>query len=266
LANSLVFIVLLAEISKLYARVLLAVRAPHREREARIATGDAIAAMIAHEVKQPLSAMLTRAETSVRWLGHPDPDLGKTKATLQHLVADGHRAAAIIERVRANFRKEAQIRSSIDLNGLVGETIELLGSELEHHRIEVTAEPDPKLPQVSGDRIQLQQVLVNLITNAIDSMARDGREPRVLVVRSELRHDDHVVILVSDTGPGVTAQDADLIFDPLFTTKPSGMGMGLAICRSIVEAHRGSLRLANDDPKGATFQIVLPTAADTGIW
>jgi C4-dicarboxylate-specific signal transduction histidine kinase len=146
-------------------------------------------------------------------------------------------------RVRASFRKDSQIRSSIGLNGLVDETIELLRSDLERHRIEVSAEPDAKLPQVTGNRIQLQQVLVNLIKNAIDSMAAEG-QPRLLSVRSELRRDGGVMLSVSDTGPGVKAQDADLIFNPLFTTKPSGMGMGLSICRSIIETHSGSLLLA----------------------
>jgi signal transduction histidine kinase len=264
ISSVLVLIVLLYEITAVYERLLRAIRAQRREREARLVTGDAVAATIAHEVKQPLSAMIMRAETTFRWLDRSNPDLVKAKAELKHLAADGHRAGAVIERVRANFKKDARTRTLLDVNDLISETVALVRGDLRRNRIQVRIEPSAKLPQIKGDSIQLQQVLLNLITNAIDSMAsEDG--PRILGVRSECGDDGGVMISVSDTGTGVDAQDSERIFNPLFTTKSGGMGMGLAICRSIIEAHDGRLSVHSNDPKGATFQFVLHPAADFEI-
>jgi signal transduction histidine kinase len=259
-----VFIELLCEISTIYERLLGAIRPQCREREARLVTGDAIAAMIAHEVRQPLSAIILRAETCIRRLDHSTPDLDKVKAELSRLAADGHRAVAVIERVRANFKKEALIRTLLDINGLIVEAIALLRGDLQRRRIQVRAEPNAKLPLVLGDPIQLQEVLVNLITNAIDSMASE-EGPRILDVRSSVRDDGGVLVSVSDTGVGVEAKDIERIFNPLFTTKSGGMGMGLSICRSIIEAHDGSLLVVPNNPKGATFQFVLHPTADAPI-
>ena len=264
ISSMLVLIVLLYELTAIYRRLLRAIRDHRREREARLVTGDAVAATIAHEVKQPLSAMIMRAETSIRWLDRPTPDLVKAKAELKHLTADGHRAAAVIERVRANFKKDARTRTLLNVNNLIDETVALVRGDLRQHRVQVKIEPDAILPQVKGDSIQLQQVLLNLITNAIDSMAsEDG--PRILSVRSEASDDGGVMISVSDTGTGVDAQDSERIFNPMFTTKTGGMGMGLSICRSIIEAHDGRLSVVSNDPKGAKFQFVLRPAADVEI-
>jgi signal transduction histidine kinase len=256
LSGSLVLFVLLYEITTLYARLLRAVHAQRREREARLMTGDAVAATIAHEVKQPLAGMIMNADAGLRWLDRAIPDLDEAKAAFKQIVADGHRAGAVIESIRAIFKKDVQNRTSLDINGLVGEALALVSRDLQKHRILVRAEPNEQLRQIIGDRIQLQQVLLNLITNAIDSMAAND-EPRVLSVKSETHPGGGVKISVSDTGTGIGAPDINRIFDPLFTTKPGGMGMGLAICRSIVEAHDGRLWVAPNKPQGAVFQFVL---------
>jgi signal transduction histidine kinase len=256
LSGSLLLFVLLYEITTLYAGMLRAVLAQRREREARLMIGDAVAATIAHEVKQPLSGMITNADAGLRWLDRSIPDLDEAKAAFKQIVADGHRAGAVIESIRAIFKRDARNRTSLDINELIGEALALTRDDLQRHRILVRAEPNAHVPQVRGDRIQLQQVLLNLITNAIDSMAtKDGA--RVLCVRSELHDDGGVIVSVADTGTGIGSQELERIFNPLFTTKSGGMGMGLSICRSIIEAHDGRLWVAPNKPEGAVFQFML---------
>jgi len=258
-SSILILIVLLYEITTIYARLRNAVLAQRREREARLVTGDAVAATIAHEVRQPLTAMIMRAETGFRLLDRPMPDLDKAKAEFKHIAADGQRAGAVIGRVRANFKKDTRVRTSLDVNDLIGETIGLVRGDLQRHRILVEAAPHAGLPPVTGDRIELQQVLLNLITNSIDSMAaKDG--PRILRVTSRPRDDGGVIVSIADTGTGIVPQNIDQVFNPLFTTKSGGMGMGLSICRSIIEAHEGELLVVPNRAKGAEFQFVLPAA------
>jgi signal transduction histidine kinase len=256
LSSSLVLIVLLYEIETLYARLLGAVLAQRREREARLMTGDAVAASIAHEVKQPLTAMVTSADAGFRFLNRSTPNLDKAKEAFKLIAADGHRAGEVVENIRANFRGDVRIKTSLDVNGLIREALALERRDLEKHQIRVQAEPNSQLPEVRGNRIQLQQVLINLITNAIDAMAVTA-EPRVLRVKCEPYDGGSVKVSVVDTGAGVTLHDIDRIFDPLFTTKSDGMGMGLSICRAIIEAHEGRLWFAPNSPKGAVFQFTL---------
>jgi signal transduction histidine kinase len=275
-----VMVVLLAEMARLYAglarsnallqceRMMLqrAIDAQRRERDARLITGDAVATTIAHEVKQPLSAMITRSDTGLRWLDRETPDLDKAKAGFKQIAADGHRAAAVLESIRANFRKDARVRVPFDVDNLIEEAIALLQDDLKSHRVLAKVERSARPLQVMGDRIQVQQVLLNLITNAIEAMATvDG--PRVLAVSSSLRDDGGVMISVADTGTGIDAQDVQRVFDPLFTTKSGGMGMGLSICRSIIEAHDGMLWVVPNAPRGSIFQFVLgaDTASSVGI-
>jgi signal transduction histidine kinase len=256
LSGSLLLFVLLYEITTLYARLLRAVLAQRREREARLVTGDAVAATIAHEVSQPLAAMITNADAALLWLDRAMPDLDKGKAALKRIVADGHRAGAVIGSIRAIFKKEGRNRTSLDVNDLIGEALALVRGDLQKHRILVRAETNEQLPQVIGDRVQLRQVLLNLITNAIDSMAAKD-EPRVLSVTSDVHAGGGVKVSVADTGTGIGSDDIDRIFDPLFTKKSDGMGMGLSICRSIIEAHNGRIWVAPNKPEGAVFQFVL---------
>jgi C4-dicarboxylate-specific signal transduction histidine kinase len=243
----------------LYAQLLRAVLAQRREREARLMTGDAIAATIAHEIRQPLSAMITNASAGLRLLDRSLPDLDEATAALKEIVADGHRAGAVIESIRALFKMDARSRTSLDINDIIREALVLVSGNLKMHRILVQTETNAQPLQVTGDRIQLRQVLVNLIANAIDSMAgEDG--PRVLSVKSELQ-DGSIMVSVADTGAGIGPQDVGRIFNPLFTTKSDGMGIGLSICRSVIEAHQGQLWVAGNTPRGAVFQFVLPVAA-----
>ena len=255
-ASSLVLVVLLYEIEALYARLVGAILAQQREREARRMTGDTVAAAIAHEVKQPLTAMVASANAGFRFLDRATPNYDRAKEAFKRVVADGHRAGAMVDGIRANFKNDDQARSALDVNELIRHALALEHGDLRKHGILVQAEPDSELPEVRGNRVQLQQVLLNLITNAIDAMAaRD--EPRVLLVKTGPHGGDEVVISVADTGPGIGAQDAEQIFNPLFTTKSDGMGMGLSICRAIVEAHHGRLWVTQNAPRGALFQFTL---------
>jgi signal transduction histidine kinase len=259
-SSILVLSVLLYEITTLYTQLLRAVVAQRREREARLITGDAVSASIAHEVKQPLSAMITNADAGLRWLDRSTPDFDKAKAALKRIAVDGHRAGAVIGSIRAMFKSDTRNRTPLDINELIEEVLVLLRSDLQNHRIAVQADLKPQLPQVMGDRVQLQQVLLNLITNAIESMANEDRS-RILSIASNVQ-DDGVRISVADVGKGIASHDVDRIFNPLVTTKPGGMGMGLSICRSIIEAHEGRLWVAANAPQGAVFQVLL--RADAG--
>jgi signal transduction histidine kinase len=253
LANSVVLIVLLVEISKLYARVLLAVRAQHREREARLVTGDAVAAMIAHEVKQPILSMIMRAETNLSRLDRTVPDLDKAKQDMKKIAADGRRAGLVIDSIRANFRKDAQARTSLNVDDLIEETIALVRDDLKKHRILLNTEPNAEMAEVAGDRNQLQQVLLNLVTNAIDAMAaEDGA--RVLSVRSEVC-DSEVVVSIADSGGGINSQNIERLFNPLFTTKSGGMGMGLSIAAQLLRPTTGGYGPSRIIPKALYFDL-----------
>jgi C4-dicarboxylate-specific signal transduction histidine kinase len=219
-------------------------------------TGDLVAVAIAHEVRQPLSAIITSAGAGLRFLSRTMPDLDEAKAAFKQIVADGHRAGTVIGSIRTLFKKKDPNTASLDLNDLIGETLALVREDLAKHEIRVEADLDGRLPQVIGDRIQLQQVLVNLITNAIVSMAAVGGS-RFLSVKSEMRDDGDVTVSVADTGTGIGSQDIDRIFNPLFTTKSDGMGLGLSICRSIIEAHHGRLWVSPNTPRGAVFHLAL---------
>jgi signal transduction histidine kinase len=262
-SGSLVLLVLLYEITTLYARLLRALVAERLEREARLMTGDAVSASIAHEVKQPLSGMVTNAYASLRWLDRTTPNLDEAKAALKRITVDGHRAGAMIDSIRAIFKKDAGNRTSLNINELIGEVLSLTSNDLQRHGILVQSEPNAQLPEVRGDRIQLQQVLLNLITNSIDAMAaKDGA--RVLRVRSQF-DGGGVMVSVADTGTGIGSQELERIFNPLFTTKSDGMGMGLSICRSIIEAHDGQLWAAPNKPEGAVFQFMLLADGATSV-
>ena len=265
-----VMAVLLVEMTTLYADVarsnmLLqrerqslerAVQAQLREREARLMTGDAVAASIAHELRQPLTAMVTTADAGLRFLDREVPNLDRAKESFKRIVGDGHRAGALIGTIRANFKSDVRERTSFHLEELIHEVLDLARSDLQKHRIIVQAESNGQLREVRGNRVQLQQVLLNLITNAVDAMVtRD--EPRILSVKSEVYDCDRVVISVADTGIGIGSQDIDRIFNPLFTTKSDGMGMGLSICRAIIEAHEGRLWFTPNKPRGAVFHFTL---------
>jgi signal transduction histidine kinase len=259
-SSAVVLVVMVHEITTLYVRLLHALRDQRREREARLVTGDAVAASIAHEVKQPLTAIITTADAGSFFLDRAIPDLDRVREALARIAADGHRAGAVIENIRATFRNEVRNRALLDINELIREALLLERDELRKHKILVQVEPNHHLPQVRADRIQLQQVLLNLIANAIAAMAA-REEPRILHLKSMTHADDSVMVSIADTGSGVDADDGERIFNPHFSTKPDGMGMGLSICRSIVEAHQGRLWFAPNTPQGAVFRFTLGAAA-----
>ncbi|MCL2453478.1 MAG: MASE4 domain-containing protein, partial [Alphaproteobacteria bacterium] len=260
IASSAVLILLLREITSLYSRLLRAVLAQQRERQARLVTGDAVAATIAHEVKQPLTGMITNADAGLNWLDGPSPDIDEARATLQQIIADGHRASAVIDSVRSMFKSEVKNRTSLDLQELIEEALSLSNPDLLRYRISVETSLITQLPRVGGDRIQILQVLLNLISNAIDSMAAT-KESRTLRICSKPYMSNGVLVLVADTGTGIASLDVERVFNPLYTTKSGGMGMGLPICRAIVEAHGGRLWATPNTPRGAAFQFFLPVQA-----
>jgi signal transduction histidine kinase len=262
LSSTIVLVVLLYEISMLYGALLGAVLGQRREREARLMTGDAVAATVAHEIRQPLTAMVTSADAGLRFLDRALPNLDRAKEAFKRIVADGHRAGAVVESIRANLRNDARDRTLLDVNELIHEALALERGDLQKYRVLVQAEPNKLLPQVRANHVQLQQVLLNLIKNAVDAMAaKDG--PRILRVNSEAYDGERVIVSVADTGAGVSTQNVDRIFNPLFTTKSDGMGMGLAICRAIIEAHDGRLWVAPNTPQGAVFQFTLQATRRT---
>ena len=260
ISGSLVLFVLLYEITTLYAQLLRALAAQRREREARMITGDAVAASIAHEVNQPLTGIVLRANAGLRWVEGATPNLEKVKDSFKQIVADGHRAGAIIAGIRAMYRKEPRKRVSLDINDLVAEALALALDDLTKNRIVVEIWLHSGLPKPAGDPLQLQQVVLNLIANAIDAMAASD-DTRVLSVGSEADGAGRITVWVADTGRGIASQDVERIFNPLFTTKSGGMGMGLSICRSIIEAHDGELSVAPNTPIGTVFRFVLPAEA-----
>ncbi len=260
LSASLVLIVLLAEITGLYTRLLNALLAQRREREARLLTANAVAAMIVHEIKQPLTGITARAQAGLHWLDRPVPELDAAREALRQIAANGLRAGQLLDSIRAMFRRDARSRIVIDHGLLIAEVLACLRADLKRHRIIVHTESEPDLPAIAGDPIQLRQVLVNLVTNAIDAMA-EITGPRNLSVCTTLR-DGSVRISVADSGPGIPPEDAGRIFNPFFSTKPGGMGMGLAICRSIIENHNGRLWITPNTPQGAVFNVALPTAEE----
>jgi signal transduction histidine kinase len=264
ISSSIVLVVLLHEITALYGGLLAAVMRQRREREVRLMTGDAVAASIAHEVRQPLTAMVTTADAGLRFLDRTTPNLEKAMEAFRRIAADGHRAGGVIGSIRANFKSAPHDRSTFDVKELIEEALALGSGDLQRHGITVRPRANSELPRILGNRIQLQQVLLNLISNAIDAMATKD-EPRILSIQSEVQGVDRIRISVADTGSGVSAQDADRVFNPLFTSKTDGMGMGLSICRAIIEAHEGQLSFSPNKPRGAVFQLTLrahPATAD----
>jgi len=218
-----------------------------------------MAASIAHELNQPLAAIVTNGNAGLRWLANATPDLDEVRAALQRVVSDGHRASQVIGTIRSMFKKDGQKKAPVDVNQLIQEVLGLMQDELQNQQVSLQSELEAQPMQVLGDRVQLQQVILNLITNAIDAMGSVTEHPRVLRVRSETNESDAVVVTVEDSGAGIDPKSTDRIFDTFYTTKSHGMGIGLAICRSIIEAHGGGISASPGNPHGAVFQVVLPT-------
>jgi PAS domain S-box-containing protein len=224
----------------------------------RVTTMGELTASLAHEVNQPIAAAVTNANTCLRWLMRDEPDMEEARAAATRIVKDGTRAAEIVSRIRLLFKKGTPQHELIDVNEVIREMIVLLRGEATRYSISVRTELFDDLPQVMGDRVQLQQVLMNLMMNGIDAMKQvDGT--RELAISSQQPEKEQVVVSVADTGVGLPPHQAEQIFNAFFTTKPHGTGMGLRISRSILESHGGRLWAADNPPRGATFYFTLPT-------
>jgi C4-dicarboxylate-specific signal transduction histidine kinase len=227
-------------------------------RATRVTAMGELTASLAHEVNQPIAAAVINANSCSRWLAGANPNIDEARAAAARMVEDGTRVAAIINRVGLLFRKGEGNRELVDLNDIIREMIVLLGGETAQHSVSTQLDLAPELPQTLGDRVQLQQVMMNLIMNAIDAMKEvDGR--RELAVKSERISDESIEVSVSDTGVGLPRQQ-DQIFKPFFTTKSHGTGMGLSISRTIIEAHGGRLWAADASTRGASFFVSLPVS------
>jgi PAS domain S-box-containing protein len=250
------------------------IRADHAERAlqnaqaelahvTRLTTLGELTASIAHEVNQPLAAVVANAEACLRWLDRETPDLAAARRSAEWVISEGIRASEVIRRVRTLARKTDMEKVSLDVNDVVREAVALVQRELISHRVSLRTELAPAAPKILGDRVQLQQVIINLVMNGIEAMQSVTDRPRELVIRSSQDETEQVLVSVTDCGVGISSENADRLFSAFFTTKANGMGMGLSICRSIMEALGGRLWATANISHGATFHLTLPLNADT---
>jgi C4-dicarboxylate-specific signal transduction histidine kinase len=245
------------------------IRADHAEKALRKAQAELahvtrvtmlgeMTASIAHEINQPLAAVVNAAAACRRWLDGGSPNLDEARCAVDWIINEGNRASEVIRRVRALANKTDIEKVPLDVNDVVREAIALAQRELISHRVSLRMELAPALPMILGDRVQLQQVIINLVMNGIEAMQSVMDRPRELVVGSHQNETHRVRVTVTDSGVGISAENADRLFNAFFTTKSGGMGMGLSICRSIIEAHGGRMSAADSVGPGARFQFILP--------
>jgi C4-dicarboxylate-specific signal transduction histidine kinase len=223
----------------------------------RVTTMGELTASIAHEINQPLAAVVTNANACLRWLAGPIPNLGEAREALARITRDGKRASDVIGRIRALVKKSSTEKASLDLNEAIQEVVVLVQSEIQKSGVTLQMELAIDLPQILGNRVQLQQVILNLVMNGIEAMSGVTDRSRELLIKSGQHESDKVLVAVQDSGIGIDSQNLEKIFDAFYTTKSQGMGMGLAISRSIVENHGGQLRAVPNQGPGATFQFTL---------
>jgi C4-dicarboxylate-specific signal transduction histidine kinase len=249
--------------------ITAAIRADHAEEALRKAQTELahvtrvtmlgeMTASISHEVNQPLAAVVNAAAACRRWLDGGTPNLDEARCAVDWIVNEANRASEVIRRVRALADKTDIERGPLDVNDVIREAIALVQREFISHRVSLRMELAPALPMILGDRVQLQQVIINLVMNGIEAMQSMTDRPRELVVGSHQDQTRRVLVTVTDSGVGISAENADRLFNAFFTTKSTGMGMGLSICRSIVEAHGGRMSAADNVGPGARFQFILP--------
>jgi C4-dicarboxylate-specific signal transduction histidine kinase len=225
---------------------------------ARVMTMGELTASIAHEINQPLSGIITNASTCLRMLAADPPNVDGARETARRTIRDGNRASDVITRLRALFSKKDSSTESVDLNEATREVIALSSTTLQKNKVILGLELADDLPFVTGDRVQLQQVIVNLLANASDAMSTVDDRPRKLLIKTEQDEGDGVRLTVQDAGAGFDPQTADRLFDAFYSTKHDGMGIGLSVSRSIIESHRGRLWAAPNDGPGATFSFSVP--------
>jgi signal transduction histidine kinase len=235
-----------------------------RERDNKLMNIDAITSAIVHEVRQPLAAIAANGDAGIRWLSKTPPDFGEVRAAMTDMVRASHRASQVLESIRALFKNANLEAQPVDLNGITLGALDVLRAELKDHGIITRTELAPELPLVPGHSGQLQEVMLNLVRNAIDAMDSITDRPRVLRVRTECDGRGAVVVSVEDSGSGIAPEKLQSIFDAFVTTKPQGMGLGLAICRMIISRHEGQLSASADNKNGALFQFTLPIKSAVG--
>jgi PAS domain S-box-containing protein len=229
----------------------------------RMATLGELTAWIAHEVSQPLTGVVTNGAACLRWLDRAVPALDEARSSVVEMISDAKRAGDVVQRIRAIAKRTEPEKARLDINELIHDVARLVEREAAAYGALLDLELAPALPAVIGDRVQLQQVMINLVINAFQAMSSTTDGPRELLIRSQRYGDGRVLVAVVDSGIGIEAKNADKLFKTFFTTKPSGMGMGLSICRSIVEAHGGQVSAVNNAGLGATFQLILPSEEST---
>ena len=228
----------------------------------RVMTLGELTASIAHEVNQPLAAIVTNGNATLRWLGGATPNLSEARQAVERIIKDSYRASAVISRIRTLVKKAPPRSDLVDLNEVIVEVFALAQNEARRNRVFLKQQLNQDLPHVRGDRVQLQQVILNLIINGLEAIAKSKNGTRELSVMSDRDAADNVRVAVSDSGEGLDATNLERVFDAFFTTKPDGMGMGLAISRTIIESHGGRLWATSNSPHGAVFQFTLPTNAE----
>jgi signal transduction histidine kinase len=228
------------------------------EHATRVMTLGELMASISHEINQPLAGVVTNAQASLRWLSQDPPQLEEVRSSIQRVVRDGNRASDIIQRVRALAKKAEPQKTSLDINEVIQEAVLLLQRQVHNQEVEMRTDLAPALPQIIGDRVQLQQVLINLIINGVEAMAPVVDRRREIVVQSRQDGVAGVVVSVRDSGIGIDPKNPDQVFRSFFTTKPTGMGIGLSISRSIISSHGGQLWMSPNTDHGATFHFSLP--------
>jgi C4-dicarboxylate-specific signal transduction histidine kinase len=223
----------------------------------RVATMGQLSASIAHEINQPIAAAVTYADAALRWLGAHPPNLEEVRTALRFILESGVRAGEVMDRIRSLVKKAPPQKDSLEINNVILEVIALTSREMEKNGISARIQLAESLPAIKGDRVQLQQVILNLLINAVEAMSgMDEGRPRELLI-STATTDRGVLVSVRDSGPGLTPESVERLFESFYTTKPGGLGMGLSICRSIIEAHGGRLWACANEPRGAVFQFTL---------
>lgn len=230
-------------------------------RSNRVATIEQLSASIAHELKQPLGAVLLDGQGALNWLARNRPDVGRAKQSLERIIKQANRISNILELLHRLVRKNSPLTEVLNVNEAILELLPLIYFEAVVNRVSVRTQLAEGLPIVGGDRLQLQHVILNLVVNAIEAMKRMEEAPRDLLLGTEAAGPDGVLVAVRDTGPGLEPGQRERVFDAFYTTKANGMGMGLSICRSIIGAHSGRLWASANEPRGAVFQFSLPASS-----
>jgi C4-dicarboxylate-specific signal transduction histidine kinase len=254
-----VLLILLSETMSLYANLIYSTLRRRSSREGRQIAMDAMAASVAHEVNQPIAAMTFNSEAALLLLEQKPPNLDEARAALEAIVADGARAGAVVAGLRAMFKRDTHQRVRIDVNELLQDVLKIVDTEIRSQQLLVSTELAGSIGRVFADRAQLQQVFLNLFVNAIEAMRGITDRARVLQIKSDvIQGKSGILVTVGDSGPGIDSKDKTRILEPFFSTKATGTGIGLAICKSIIEAHGGHIRVSDNHPRGAIFHVALP--------